>query len=98
MIDAPPADNPADNPFAAGAAFVDGDYLPVHEARLPLLDWGFIKSDCTYDVAGCSNGSGCLQEMPTIGFLILHWAVIKHLDSHNGTKINGAENIRLTLI
>ena len=56
MIDAQPADNPADNPFAAGAAFVDGDYLPVHEARLPLLDWGFIKSDCTYDVVGVWDG------------------------------------------
>lgn len=46
----------ANNPFAAGAAFVEGQYLPVGEARLPLLDWGFIKSDCTYDVVGVWSG------------------------------------------
>lgn len=47
---------PADDPFAAGTAFVDGTYQPVGEARLPLLDWGFIKSDCTYDVVGVWGG------------------------------------------
>lgn len=46
----------AGNPFAAGAAFIEGDYVPVGEARLPLLDWGFIKSDCTYDVVGVWGG------------------------------------------
>ncbi len=46
----------ADDPFAAGVAFVDGAYQPVGEARLPLLDWGFIKSDCTYDVVGVWGG------------------------------------------
>ncbi|MFQ6018780.1 MAG: aminotransferase class IV [Kiloniellaceae bacterium] len=47
---------PADNPFAAGAAFVDGRYMPVGEARIPLLDWGFLKSDVTYDVVGVWRG------------------------------------------
>lgn len=46
----------ADNPFAQGAAYVEGAYLPVGEARLPLLDWGFLKSDCTYDVVGVWSG------------------------------------------
>jgi branched-chain amino acid aminotransferase len=46
----------ADEAFAAGAAFIEGEYLPVGEARLPLLDWGFIKSDCTYDVVGVWGG------------------------------------------
>jgi branched-chain amino acid aminotransferase len=45
-----------DEAFAAGAAFIEGEYLPVGEARLPLLDWGFIKSDCTYDVVGVWGG------------------------------------------
>ncbi len=44
------------NPFAAGAAHVDGAFVPVAEARLPLLDWGFLKSDVTYDVVGVWNG------------------------------------------
>ncbi len=51
-----PVPQTADEAFAAGAAFIEGEYLPVGEARLPLLDWGFIKSDCTYDVVGVWGG------------------------------------------
>ena len=51
-----PVPQTADEAFAAGAAFIEGDYVPVGEARLPLLDWGFIKSDCTYDVVGVWGG------------------------------------------
>jgi branched-chain amino acid aminotransferase len=42
---------------ADGVAFVDGDYVPVSEARLPLLDWGFTRSDVTYDVVHVWKGS-----------------------------------------
>lgn len=38
------------NPFAAGAAHVEGQFVPVAEARIPLLDRGFVRSDATYDV------------------------------------------------
>ena len=58
------AGQPAPNPFAEGAAFVEGRYLPVAEARVPLLDWGFIKSDATYDVVGVWGG-----RLPTLGHL-----------------------------
>jgi branched-chain amino acid aminotransferase len=51
-----PVPQAADEAFAAGAAFIEGEYLPVGEARLPLLDWGFIKSDCAYDVVGVWGG------------------------------------------
>ena len=40
-----------------GAAFVDGRYVPIGEARLPLLDWGFTRSDVTYDVVHVWKGS-----------------------------------------
>ncbi len=40
-----------------GAAFVDGDFVPIGEARLPLLDWGFTRSDVTYDVVHVWKGS-----------------------------------------
>jgi branched-chain amino acid aminotransferase len=43
--------------YAAGAAFVDGEYVPVVEARVPILDWGFLRSDATYDVAHVWRGS-----------------------------------------
>jgi branched-chain amino acid aminotransferase len=39
-----------------GAAFIDGDYVPIAEAKIPILDWGFLRSDCTYDVVHVWNG------------------------------------------
>lgn len=35
--------------FEAGAAWVDGAFVPVGEASVPLLDWGFMRGDVTYD-------------------------------------------------
>jgi branched-chain amino acid aminotransferase len=46
----------APNPFAGGAAYVDGDFVPVAEARIPLTDLGFIRSDTTYDVVHVWKG------------------------------------------
>jgi branched-chain amino acid aminotransferase len=40
-----------------GLAFVDGTYVPIGEARIPILDWGFLRSDATYDVVHVWNGS-----------------------------------------
>ncbi len=42
--------------YANGAAFVDGRFVPVAEARVPILDWGFLRSDATYDVAHVWRG------------------------------------------
>jgi branched-chain amino acid aminotransferase len=39
-----------------GAAFIEGAYVPIAEAKIPILDWGFIRSDCTYDVVHVWNG------------------------------------------
>lgn len=43
--------------YADGAAFVDGRFVPVGEARISILDWGFLRSDATYDVAHVWRGS-----------------------------------------
>ncbi|MBA3794103.1 MAG: aminotransferase class IV [Rubrobacter sp.] len=43
--------------YARGAAFVDDEFVPVGEARIPILDWGFLRSDATYDVAHVWRGS-----------------------------------------
>lgn len=43
--------------YLNGAAFVDGEYVPVAEAKLSLLDLGFTRSDATYDVAHVWHGS-----------------------------------------
>jgi branched-chain amino acid aminotransferase len=43
--------------FSKGAAFVRGQYLPIGEASIPITDWGFLRSDATYDVVTVWNGS-----------------------------------------
>lgn len=40
----------------SGIAFIDGDYCPIAEARIPILDWGFLRSDATYDVVHVWKG------------------------------------------
>ena len=45
------------SPYAAGAAYVDGRYMPVGQASIPLTDWGYRRSDVTYDVVGVWEGA-----------------------------------------
>nr|UUA81759.1 omega-transaminase [synthetic construct] len=44
------------NPFAKGIAWVEGELVPLAEARIPLLDQGFMHSDLTYDVPSVWDG------------------------------------------
>jgi len=44
------------NPLAAGCAWIEGEYVPIAEARIPILEAGFVRSDLTYDVAGVWKG------------------------------------------
>jgi branched-chain amino acid aminotransferase len=39
-----------DSDFPPGVAYVDGRYCPISEAKISVLDWGFLRSDATYDV------------------------------------------------
>lgn len=43
--------------FAAGCAWVDGRFVPVGQAGVPLLDRGFLRSDVTYDAMHVWEGS-----------------------------------------
>ena len=36
--------------YPDGVAFVDGEYGPMSTAKISVLDWGFLRSDATYDV------------------------------------------------
>ena len=40
----------------AGAAWIDGEVMPIATARLPINDWGLIHSDITYDVVPAWDG------------------------------------------
>jgi len=42
--------------FAEGIAYIDGEYVAIADAKIPLLDWGFLHSDATYDVAHVWRG------------------------------------------
>ena len=43
--------------YPPGVAYMDGQYLPIHEAKLSVLDYGFLHSDATYDVAHVWGGA-----------------------------------------
>src|SRR4051794_35327739 len=43
--------------WSAGAAYVDGSFVPVGEARIPITDWAYRRSDVTYDVVGVWEGA-----------------------------------------
>ena len=43
--------------FSQGAAFVRGQYLPIAQASIPITDWGFLRSDATYDVVTVWDGA-----------------------------------------
>jgi branched-chain amino acid aminotransferase len=58
----PPKDAPAadkSKPVYApppGVAYIDGAYVPVGEAKISILDWGFLRSDATFDVVHVWKG------------------------------------------
>jgi branched-chain amino acid aminotransferase len=43
--------------FEGGAAFVEGDFVPLSDAKISLFVWGFTRSDATYDVASVWCGA-----------------------------------------
>lgn len=43
--------------FPPGVAYMDGQYLPIGEAKISVLDNGFLHSDATYDVAHVWKGA-----------------------------------------
>ena len=42
--------------FASGAAYAGGRFVPIGEATIPVTDWGYRRSDVTYDVVSVWNG------------------------------------------
>jgi branched-chain amino acid aminotransferase len=42
--------------YPQGVAFLDGQFLPMSEAKISVLDWGFLHSDATYDTAHVWGG------------------------------------------
>ena len=43
--------------WSAGAAYLDGAFMPIVDARIPITDWGYRRSDVTYDVVSVWDGA-----------------------------------------
>ena len=43
--------------FTQGCAFQRGEYVPISQASIPMTDWGFLRSDATYDVVTVWDGA-----------------------------------------
>ncbi len=42
--------------FPKGHAWIDGNFVALAEAKISILDWGFLRSDATYDVVHVWKG------------------------------------------
>ena len=45
------------NTYPPGVAYMDGQYLPMSEAKISILDYGLLHSDATYDVVHVWKGA-----------------------------------------
>jgi branched-chain amino acid aminotransferase len=52
-----PSSRAGSGALADGAAFIDDAIVPIAEARIPITDTGFLRSDATYDVVAVWKGS-----------------------------------------
>lgn len=43
--------------YSQGAAWQRGAFVPIAQASVPLTDWGFLRSDATYDVVTVWDGA-----------------------------------------
>lgn len=43
--------------FSKGVAWQRGEFVPIAQAAVPLTDWGFLRSDATYDVVTVWEGA-----------------------------------------
>lgn len=43
--------------FSHGAAWQRGAFVPIAQASVPITDWGFLRSDATYDVVTVWDGA-----------------------------------------
>ena len=43
--------------WSAGAAYIDGEYMPIQAAKIPITDWAYRRSDVVYDVVSVWDGT-----------------------------------------
>lgn len=42
--------------WSAGAGYIDGKFMPIAEAKIPVTDWAYRRSDVVYDVVSVWDG------------------------------------------
>jgi branched-chain amino acid aminotransferase len=42
--------------WSAGAGYIDGKFMPIAEAKIPVTDWAYRRSDVVYDVVSVWEG------------------------------------------
>ncbi|UWQ93324.1 aminotransferase class IV [Rhodobacteraceae bacterium M382] len=86
---------------------MDGQYLPIQEAKLSVLDYGFLHSDATYDVVHVWNGAffrlGDHLERFFRGMSELHMSIPYDAAQvteilHNCVALSGLENAYVEFI
>src|SRR5581483_3761331 len=55
--DAPIRSPAMETTWPSGAAYIDGRFMPVAEAMIPVTEWGYRRSDVTYDVVSVWDGA-----------------------------------------
>lgn len=45
------------NPFASGIAFCEDRFVTAEDAKIPMLDWGFLRSDAVQDTVSVFDGA-----------------------------------------
>ena len=43
--------------WPTGGAYIDGRFMPIAEAMIPVTEWGYRRSDVTYDVVSVWDGA-----------------------------------------
>ncbi|MEM6660660.1 MAG: aminotransferase class IV [Pseudomonadota bacterium] len=64
--------------WSKGSAWMDGQVIPIHEAKIGVTDWGVTRSDITYDVATVWQG----------GFFRLDDYVARFMESMAATRLD----------
>lgn len=93
--------------YPTGVAYMDGQYLPIQEAKLSVLDYGFLHSDATYDVVHVWKGAFFRLDDHLSRFFCgtaeLHMSISYDKDQvseilHNCVALSGLENAYVELI
>ncbi|GAA6190722.1 aminotransferase class IV [Phaeobacter sp. NW0010-22] len=93
--------------YPHGVAYMDGQYLPMSEARISVLDYGFLHSDATYDVVHVWKGAFFRLDAHIDRFLNgldkLHMSIPYDTDQiaeilHNCVALSGLQNAYVEFI